>query len=423
MKIRETELFQEISKLPVIDTHEHLPWNEQWWANDGNDVLSEYLIHYLSSDIISSGMPRGEFNKVVDKSGDINERWKIVEPYWEACRYTGYARALDISAKGIYGVDGINAGTIEQLNSLFRENKKVGHYKRVLGDLCNIKMSLMDVWSYDVEGDYPNFKNLWQPTSHVLAHKDIFENIKNRHGIEVRCLDDWLDAMETELDRMLQKYGVRIIKTAIAYSRSLYFEKVSYSDAKGDFAYAISRMDESDSVEFSRELQDYIMHHAMKLANERNLTVQVHTGLLEGNCNTLANSDPTLLNNLFIEYPNVDFDLFHISYPFQAKAAALCKMFPNVFIDMCWAHIISPAAAVGALDNFLDAVPYNKISGFGGDYCFVDGVYGHLQMARENIARTLQNKVNDGAIGFDAAVRIAKALLYDNPNRIFKLNM
>jgi hypothetical protein len=82
----------------------------------------------------------------------------------------------------------------------------------------------------------------------------------------------------------------------------------------------------------------------------------------------------------------VNFDLFHISYPFQGTASALCKNFPNVFIDMCWAHIISPSASMQALDDFLDAVPYNKISAFGGDYLLVDGVYGHLYMARQNVA-------------------------------------
>ena len=45
------------------------------------------------------------------------------------------------------------------------------------------------------------------------------------------------------------------------------------------------------------------------------------------------------------------------------------------------------------LREFLDAVPANKISAFGGDYCFVDGVAGHLEIARRNVARALAEKV------------------------------
>ncbi len=174
-------------------------------------------------------------------------------------------------------------------------------------------------------------------------------------------------------------------------------------------------------MKFPPALQDYLMHYALGLANRRNLTFQFHTGLLEGNGNVLSNSDPALLSNLFIQYPDVDFDLFHISYPYQGVACALAKMFPNVYIDMCWAHIISSSQCVSALHDFLDAVPYNKISGFGGDYLFADGVYGHLHISRQNISRALSGKVEQGVFGAEKALAIAKALYYDNPKRILKL--
>lgn len=163
------------------------------------------------------------------------------------------------------------------------------------------------------------------------------------------------------------------------------------------------------------------MHHVLRVANEKHLIFQIHTGLQEGNGNTISNSNPALLNNLFLDYPNATFDLFHIGYPYQGVTCALAKNFPNVFIDMCWTHIISPSAAVTALGDFLDAVPYNKISGFGGDYLFVDGVYGHLYLARRNISKALTLKVADGVFSVDTAIKIAHHLLYDNARRIFRL--
>ena len=48
---------------------------------------------------------------------------------------------------------------------------------------------------------------------------------------------------------------------------------------------------------------------------------------------------------------------------------------------MCWAHMISPTASINALIEYLDSVPTNKNSAFGGDYRFVDGVYGHQYLA------------------------------------------
>ena len=423
-------LFDEICKMPVVDTHEHLLWNDNARNSDGNDVLSEYLIHYMSSDIISSGMKRADFDKVTDSRGDVAERWKIVEPFWEFCRYTGYGRSLDIAVKAIYGIDGIYGTTIEELNKAFTENKKSGHYKHVLQDLCNIETSLLDVGWFRFDGEGGTMKRVWQPGGYYMNDepdgRDIFAYFKDVLSIEIKSLDDWLCAFETELDYFIKTYNMHVLKSAIAYSRTLKFDKVPYSDAKALFAKSLAnRNAETDEkkrkLKIPHDLQNYIMHHILKCADKRNMTYQFHTGHLEGNGNSIYRSDPSLLTNLFFEYPNVTFDLFHISYPYQNLASSLAKMFPNVTIDMCWAHIMSSPASVAALDDFLDAVPYNKISAFGGDYCFVDGVYGHLHISRQNVSRVLAKKVCEGIFSADKAIDIAHALYYDNPKRIFQL--
>jgi len=77
---------------------------------------------------------------------------------------------------------------------------------------------------------------------------------------------------------------------------------------------------------------------------------------------------------------------------------------------MCWGHIISPEAARRALVEWLDAVPANKISAFGGDYCFVEGVYGHQWLARRNVAASLAQKVADGSMDLERAKEIALSL-------------
>jgi hypothetical protein len=88
---------------------------------------------------------------------------------------------------------------------------------------------------------------------------------------------------------------------------------------------------------------------------------------------------------------------------------------------MCWGHIISPEAARRALIEWLDAVPANKISAFGGDYGFVDGVYGHQLLARQNVAAALAQKVTDGSISLGRAKEVAGWVFIDNPKRLFGL--
>ena len=85
-------IFDYVSSLEIIDTHEHLPGREEYEYSDLNtDILKEYLIHYFSTDLKSSGLSADDFAVVVDNTKPLMERWKIVEPYWENCRYTGTA--------------------------------------------------------------------------------------------------------------------------------------------------------------------------------------------------------------------------------------------------------------------------------------------------------------------------------------------
>src|SRR5512137_165119 len=111
----ERGLLAEISAMPVIDTHEHLPFAESDRAKDV-DVLREYLAHYLSSDLVSAGLPPADLERAKDIRLPLADRWTLVEPFWDACRHTGYARALDAAVRGIYGIDGVSRGTIDALD-------------------------------------------------------------------------------------------------------------------------------------------------------------------------------------------------------------------------------------------------------------------------------------------------------------------
>jgi predicted TIM-barrel fold metal-dependent hydrolase len=294
----------------------------------------------------------------------------------------------------------------------------------VLQDLCNIEVSILDSWASHEPYDRELFRYAWQPTPFIVAAQDKLRRVE-AGGITVNGIDDWLEAFAGALEENLGR-GVVALKNAMAYERTLYYEEVEYAEARALFADTLVQWrwaleTGGDPIFLPKPVQDFLMHYLLEEADARGLVMQVHTGILEGSGNMLANGRPRLLNNLFLAYPNVKFDLFHISYPYSGEAAALAKMFPNVFIDMCWAHIISPAAVTAALADFLDGVPFNKIMGFGGDYGFVDGVYGHLVLARENISRVLAEKVKLGVFGVEQAVKIGEHLLYHNPKELYNL--
>jgi len=205
----------------------------------------------------------------------------------------------------------------------------------------------------------------------------------------------------------------------------LRYERVTRAEAEEAFQPVFATKHYPDwcarPVVTGKAFQDFMFHFILAIANRKRLIMQVHTGIQEGSGNFLSNSNPELLSNLFLEYPEVAFDLFHIGYPYQTVSGVLAKNFPNVYLDMCWAHIVSPNASVQALCEWIDTVPLNKISAFGGDYLFVDGVAGHLHLARADVARALALKVEEGLFDEDKAVQVAGMLLYENPKRLFRL--
>jgi hypothetical protein len=94
-------------------------------------------------------------------------------------------------------------------------------------------------------------------------------------------------------------------------------------------------------------------------------------------------------------------------------------MFTNVYIDMCWTHIISPSGARHMLHEYLDTIPSNKVFGFGGDNRWAEQSYGHSLIARENIIRVLEERVAGGDLDERQAIEIGRRLLHDNAAEIF----
>ena len=425
-------LLEYIDTLPIIDTHEHLHIREELRETD-TDILKEYLLHYFNRDLLSAGLPKHEYRQVIDHTKPLRERWELVKPFWKMCRHTGYGRALDISVEKLYGVEGITDNTIEEVNDRFKQSLVPGTYKKVLKDLCNIEISLVD--NYDeLDLRLPHLgctPEVFAPAYRIdrLIFPRVLDDIIHYEEVldmEITSFTHYLEACEKAVSTAFEN-GAPVLKCGIAYERSLFFDRYTFSEAEQAFSaiLATKHIPETRirSINAGKALQDYVLHTIMDLVNRKRGRIQFHTGLQEGSGNMLTNSDPTLLSNLFLEYPNVVFDLFHISYPFQQRAGSLAKNFPNVFLDMCWSHIISPAASQQTLYEWLDVVPYSKISAFGGDYRIIDAVYGHAHLAKQDVAKTLATKVDNGIFGIEEAKGIAKSLFYDNPKRILVPNL
>ena len=417
--------------LDIIDTHEHLP-SEKTWVAEPKDILTDWLRHYFSCDLVSAGLTPADLETAKDSTStkSLMERWELLAPAWHAAKNTGYGRSLDIAARGLYGTDGVNGQTIEELNEKFLAARQASadgsksHYQYVLKEKSKISVSVLD------GGPLPPKPEFFSPVIRldwflVPESVEAIRRVGAENGIAIHNLDDYKALAEIKLDKAIEKYNIAGLKSGLAYQRSLKYRKVPAHVADGYFCELLDGTHPRGVAEpaaiLPQEFQDHMMHYILQLAEKRGLTFQFHTGLQEGNGNNIANSNPELMTNLFLEYPGVKFDIFHIGYPYQQTLSALCKNFSNVFIDMCWAHIISPEASVRAIVEWLDAVPANKISAFGGDYAFVDGVFGHASLARQNVARALAIKIDQGVFDLDRAMEILHWMFIDTPAKLFNL--
>jgi len=411
------KLLPEIEELQVVDTHEHL-CPESVRVKEDVDFFSVTMSHYASSDLISAGMSADDMEFIRDAKNDFSKKIPKFLPYWNRAKNTAYCRALEIAANDLYGCPAIDAETLPLLNERVKKANAPGLYKDVLETRLKIRYCVWDQWYYDD----PPFDDFFKPAVRLddivfVKSKEDVEALGKKFGVSVETPDMLQEIMEIVITKN-KPSGVVALKTGLAYDRTLLYERVTPNEA----AIALERilLNRFTDKETKR-LQDFMMYCVAQKAYWHGLPFQIHTGLQEGNGNYIMNSNPALLTGLIMNNPETQFDLFHGAYPFGGELSCLAKNFPNVYLDMCWLHVISPSYSIRWLSEWLETVPANKILGFGGDYIFPEGTYGHVKIARENIAKTLGAKIDEGLYDEKEALRIAKMILNDNPSELFGL--
>ncbi len=407
-----------LDSVRMIDTHEHLDAEPDFQKVPVD--FGRLFLHYASSDLVAAGCPQQDMDRVSADNGlGPREKWALIAPYWDMIRDTGYARCLDVAIRGLYGLNGLNGETVGVLSEKMSACRRSGYYREVF-DAAGIAVAL---WNrLDRLGPLPR---MWTPDyDRTLFIQDMLApylsleaaDWRERWGRDILCLDDYLGAIEERFANYARQASA--LKIGLAYSRPILFEDRARGEVEPLFNRHMNASPERNvshlSLSEMRAVQDYLLHFSLQQCTKYDLTVKFHTGLQEGNGNTIRNSRAALLSNLFFKYPQVRFDIYHIGYPYHEELLTLAKNFANVAIDFCWMWIINPAAGRRALSDYLDAVPANKIHGYGGDFIFIEGTYGHAMMAKENIARVLADKVADGDMGADRAMKIGKWLLRDN---------
>ena len=411
------DLKQRIDTMPMVDSHEHLQ-DECDRLKDNKNCIRLFH-HYLGDDFISAGLNgQSVFGKDAEKD-DPAVLWKRLEPFWNAVKNTGYGQAARISIKELYGIDNIDQQVIPKLQQGFEKLSVPGFYEKILREHCHLESCQVDRGPY-TETTQPTLL-LQDINFGGLQEGSVSPERAQRVGVtEINDLNDYHDFLR----RWFRKYApyATAVKSAIAYSRGLDFEKVPAESAETPFKKKLEKA--TLTPEEKKCLQDHLFWFCVGLADEYRLPVKLHLGHYAGsNSMPLSRVEKNVgqAADLCLSSPQTRFMFMHTAYPYGHELIAVAKQFTNAHLQTCWAWIIDPIGTKDFLKRYIVTAPANKIHTFGGDYLVVENVVGHARIARNGVYATLAELVEEGYLERKDALELVDPLLKGNARRIFNL--
>lgn len=421
------EITQLVEETPFVDTHEHLLEEATRLQETGPSVraqalrdFSVLLSHYADSDLRVAGLPPADYQQLFHPELSPKDKWKLVGRYYERARHTGYLQNVRESVRMLYGVDDLNADTVQQVSDRVAALIKPGYYQHVLKEVSLVEHCQVNSLEEGFFMETAQPELLCQDLSFVRLSTGLDVPYgAQKANREVRSLADWHQV----IDWCFATYGPRAIavKNQSAYARKLDYEPVGTEVAAPLFARYLQDA-KSLSAGEHKALQDHLFHYCVRQATEYQLPVKLHTGYYAGHSNMPLNRlrhNAGDMCELLRQHPDTSFVIMHITYPYQDEAIAIAKHYPNAYIDMCWAWIINPLAGVRFVKEFLMAAPANKLLTFGGDYMPVELVPGHARIARRGLAQALNELVAEGWLASREVPVLVERLMRGNAHELF----
>lgn len=425
----------------LADAHAHLS-PEPVWNNGPSDITDIFL--YCLPDLISAGMSRDDlhlptegvpafhasFGEPYQPDTRSNlEKWQIMKPYWPYVRKMGTGIHARRVLKLFFGVDDLTDETVTIFEQKLPEYKKKS-YKELFS-----QFKIDRVMNVSIGGSRSNpptevmEQQLYTDQFTQPVSRDTLYLLEKLTGIPIFSLDSYMDALDQFLESEVKEGGMKGFKFHLtSFNRELKFDltdkfeaekaldKILTSITRGSLCSAMGH-----SYEEMRPLHDYLQNHVLGKAVELNVPVQIHTGTFGASMGfKLSGSNPTLLTDTILRYPQVKFDLLHCGWPYARELGEMARSLDNVCINTTWLQILSPVAYKHFMKEWLLQIPVNKIFGFGSDElnplstCACADVYREL--ATQVFAELVEEKFLTEKEALFMIQRISRDNVYDHWN-------
>lgn len=395
------KILKEIENIEVIDTHEHMLPPK--YHKDSNYSFWNLMIPYVQFDLVNAGMCSKFMWQNNLNQNEVDECFNEFIKFWKYVKYGGWGKHVLRVLSDSFGITDINSENYLKIGELLNQTKTKNHYRDIIKNKCNIKAVLNQCSDEIYEGDDDYFKGY----ADVLKN-GIVNDIKLLEISNNKSLDDLIELVSQRLYNAKAR-GAKFTK----FDASCFMFESDKSTSQIQLNSVLNGEQINTEV-----LQSYVYRDVLSVAQELNMVCAVHTGVWDN----IYRKSPQHLFKIVDEYKKVKFDIYHMGIPFIRECAFLGKNFPNVYLNLCWSHIVSPLLVKNSLDEWLDLVPLNKIFAFGGDHATLPiNIVSHLNLAKENIAFVFASRVDRGEIEFSAAIEIIKSWFYDNPKKVYGL--
>jgi hypothetical protein len=420
---RSTETYRRIKaaldEVPAVDTHDHLwPFERLPSRVETPHGPRVNLAGLWHNSYVKRILPLTPW-----KSGQSFESWWAeAKDDFDDVRAASFYRYQALAFQDLYGVD-FDRITDEEARRL---NEQItAHYAdtkwlyEVVTRRANIELMFIDpYWArFEFSTEYPFGVLVFNVTTLVRGfHPSEFESrfddpyaFAKDHGLATATLEDYLRVLDALFEEARSK-GAVCLKTTLAYSRGLDFERVPMERAAAVYGKPRAEL----SPEEIKAFEDFIQWQLVELSAKHELPFQIHTGDAR-----IQGSNPILLVDLIQANPRTKFILFHGGYPWVGEAGAIAMTHgSHVWIDSCWLPTISYEMSKRAFHEWLDVMPSTRIL-WGADCSHAEGIYGATEITRRSIAEVLAERVDRGDLHEADALRIGRQILRENAIELF----
>ncbi|KAJ2901220.1 hypothetical protein MKZ38_002126 [Zalerion maritima] len=149
--------------------------------------------------------------------------------------------------------------------------------------------------------------------------------------------------------------------------------------------------------------------------------LQFHTGLGDNDI-TLNKASPSHLQDFIKEHPKCPIVLLHASYPFTREAGYLASVYSNVYADIGEVFpCLSQDGQEQVVRQILELCPWSKVMWSTDGHWFPETYLLAVKQIREVLKTVMCEYVQKEAVGWKAAIRLSRDVLFNNANKLYDL--